>query len=73
MMRKALTLTVISLALAIGGQAHVELWCGNGPGTLLDHLCSDEDTWKDHSVAAVAEEHSSEWMDVFQRPIDSAR
>jgi len=73
MMRKALTLTVISLALAIGGQAHAELWCGNGPGTLLAHLCSDEDTWKDHSVAAVAEEHSSEWMDVFQRPIDSAR
>jgi hypothetical protein len=71
--RKALTATAISLALAIGGQAHPELWCGNSRGTLLDHPCSDGDIREDPSLAATAEKHSSQWMDVFQRPIDSAR
>ena len=44
--------------------ARAELWCGHGPGTPLDHPCSEQDTEEDPTVAAAAASHTNEWMTV---------
>src|SRR5262245_32095880 len=62
-MRTALALMAASLVVVgISVAAHAELWCGRGPGTRLDHPCSDEDTEQDPTVAAAVASHTNEWM-----------
>ena len=62
-MRNALALTAaLLLVVAMSIEAHAELWCGRGPGTPLDHPCSDEDTEEDPAVAATVASHTNEWM-----------
>jgi hypothetical protein len=46
----------------MNAEARAELWCGRGPGTSLDHPCSDEDTEEDPAVAAAVASHTNEWM-----------
>ena len=54
-MRNALALTAaLLLVVATSIEAHAELWCGRGPGTPLEHPCSDEDTVADPAVAAAS-------------------
>ena len=62
--RKALLIATISMALSIGSQVRAELWCGSGRGTPLDHPCTDQDTEPDPAVAAIAAKYSEQWMAV---------
>ena len=62
-MRNALAfVAALFLAVAMGDTARAELWCGSGPGTQLDHPCSDQDTEEDPAVAASVASHASVWM-----------
>ena len=63
-MRTALALLAALLVVGMSVGAHAELWCGRGPGTPLDHPCSDEDTEADPTVAAAVASHTNEWMKV---------
>jgi hypothetical protein len=61
--KNALVLVAALLVVvAVGTAARAELWCGRGPGTPLDHPCSDEDTEQDPAVAAAVASHTNEWM-----------
>jgi hypothetical protein len=63
LMRNALALVAaLLIVVAMSAEARAELWCGRGPGTPLDHPCSDEDTEEDPAVAAAVASHTNEWM-----------
>jgi hypothetical protein len=62
-MRNAPALVAALLIVAaISVEARAELWCGRGPGTPLDHPCSDEDTEEDPAVATAVASYTNEWM-----------
>ena len=62
-MRTALALlAALLLVMGMSAAAHAELWCGRGPGTPLDHPCSNEDTEQDPTVTAAVAAHTNEWM-----------
>jgi hypothetical protein len=61
-MRNALALVATLLLGAMSVGARAELWCGNGPGTPLDHPCSSEDTEEDPAVSAAVASHTNDWM-----------
>jgi hypothetical protein len=64
-MRNALALVAaLFIVVAMTLEARAELWCGRGPGTPLDHPCSDQDTEEDPTVAAAVASHRNEWMTV---------
>jgi len=64
-MRDALALVAaLFIVVAFRVEARAELWCGRGPGTPLDHPCSDQDTDEDPAVAAAVASHANEWMTV---------
>jgi hypothetical protein len=55
---------IVALLLILGNSAHAELWCGHGPGTPLDHPCSDWDTEADPAVTAAIDDNFNEWTSV---------
>jgi len=62
-MRSALALVAtLFVVVLMGDPGRAELWCGSGPGTPLDHPCSDQDTEEDPVVAASVASHASVWM-----------
>src|SRR5262249_7539314 len=62
-MRGALALVAtLFVVVLMGDPGRAELWCGSGPGTPLDHPCSDQDTEEDPVVAASVASHASVWM-----------
>jgi len=64
MVRKALIMAAIAIALTMGAPARAELWCGNGRGTPLDHPCTEQDTEQDPAVAATVDKYSEQWRAV---------
>lgn len=57
-------MAAIALVLFFSGRAHAELWCGNGPGTPLDHPCDDRDTQTDPAVEAAISKYENQWMSI---------
>jgi len=63
--RNALALVAaLFIVVAMKVESGAELWCGDGPGTPLDHPCSERDTEEDPTVAAAVASHTNEWMTV---------
>jgi hypothetical protein len=57
-------IAAIAFVLLLTGSAHAELWCGNGPGTPLDHPCDDRDTQADPAVEAAISKYENQWMSI---------
>lgn len=51
-----------TILIFAAGQSRAEMWCGNGPGTVLSHPCTDDDV--DPAVSAAIDKYQDHWTNL---------
>ena len=59
-----LTLSCAAMITASQHLARAETWCGDGPGTALNHPCTDADDVDNPAVSAAIKKYQAPWMNI---------